>query len=70
MSQPEAQQVHVLGKPLRCVVCGNDQFYVTRAQLNTALATFFKFDWVNPSADCCICAQCAYIHWFYPQKQD
>ena len=70
MSNQEVQQIEVAGKPLHCVVCGYDWFYITQAQLNTAVATFFKLDWANPSADCYICGECAYIHWFYPQKKE
>lgn len=70
MGQEEPQQIEVAGKPLHCVVCAYDRFSIMQAQLNTAVATFFKLDWANPSADCYICAQCDYIHWFYPQKKE
>ena len=69
MSEQELQQVEVVGRALQCVVCGYDWFYVSKAQLNTSVATFFNVDWLNPSADCYICGQCDYIHWFYPQKR-
>jgi hypothetical protein len=36
--------------------------------LNTAVASFFNFDWVDPTARCLICANCGYIHWFLPEK--
>jgi hypothetical protein len=57
-----------VGRPLHCYACGYDSFWQRSAQLNTALATFFNFDWTNPSATCCICAQCGHIHWFLPQE--
>jgi hypothetical protein len=60
--------VAVMGWPLHCYACGYDGFWRRSAQLNTALATFFNFDWINPSAMCCICAQCGHIHWFLPQE--
>ena len=60
--------VEVVGRPLHCYACEYDRFWQRSAQLNTALATFFNFDWINPSATCCICAQCGHIHWFLPQK--
>ncbi|MDL1898444.1 hypothetical protein FBQ82_19535 [Anaerolineae bacterium CFX7] len=62
----EPERVQVLGKELRCLVCGGEQFWQRRAQLNTSLATFFNFDWANPSATCAVCAYCGYIHWFAP----
>ena len=60
--------VAVVGRPLHCYACRYDRFWQRSAQLNTALATFFNFDWTNPSATCCICAQCGHIHWFLPQE--
>ena len=38
------------------------------AQLNTAVATFFNFDWANKTAQCYVCDGCGYIHWFLPKK--
>jgi hypothetical protein len=60
----ESQEVKVNGKPLECLVCGTKRFQHRRAQLNTAAATFFHLDWANRSADCVVCADCGYIHWF------
>lgn len=67
-NQNQPQPVDVLGHSLRCYVCGYDHFWQRQAQLNTAVATFFNFDWVNASATCCVCAQCGHIHWFLPQE--
>jgi hypothetical protein len=60
----EGEVFEVCGKPLKCQVCGEDKFFHRRAQLNTALATFFNFDWTNQSAECYVCDKCGYIHWF------
>lgn len=60
----DARPVTIVGKPLQCVVCGHDHFAERKAQLNTRLATFFDFDWVNPQAECYICSRCGYVHWF------
>ncbi len=60
--------VTVNGGPLRCQVCGYGEFRHRRAQLNTATATFFNFDWANPSADCFICDDCGYVHWFLNRR--
>jgi hypothetical protein len=56
------------GKSLQCVVCAGSIFTQRPAQLNTRVATFFGFDWANPTARCVICATCGYIHWFMPTK--
>lgn len=59
--------IEVLGKPLACLVCAGTLFHTRRAQLNTAAATLFDLDWANKSANCIICEQCGYIHWFLPK---
>ena len=59
--------VEVQGRELKCLVCGHDCFHKREAQLNTAAASFFNFDWANPTGACYICAKCGYIHWFLPQ---
>jgi hypothetical protein len=64
-SDPE--QVQMAGLTLRCEICNNEQFWQRRAQLNTAVLSFFDLDWANPSADCYVCSRCGYIHWFLPQ---
>jgi predicted nucleic-acid-binding Zn-ribbon protein len=60
----EAEPAIVGDKPFVCTVCGNDRFIHRRAQMNTAVATFFKLDWANRSAECLVCSKCRYVHWF------
>jgi hypothetical protein len=60
----EPIRVIVAGRDLHCLICGDDLFWEREAQLNTAVATFFKFDWANTSGKCHVCANCGYIHWF------
>jgi hypothetical protein len=60
--------VEVVGRSLHCYACEYDLFWQRSAQLNTALATLFSFDWTDPSATCCICARCGHIHWFLPRQ--
>lgn len=52
------------GSDLACLVCGSDKFFKRQAQLNTAMASFLNFDWLNPTGECCVCGRCGYIHWF------
>ncbi len=63
---PETATVN--GKPFICPVCGNNMFTSRRAQLNTAVASFFDVDWANKSATCFICTECTHISWFLGQK--
>ena len=62
------EEVFICERKFACQVCGNDRFWRREGQLNTAIASFFEFDWANPSAICIICSECGYIHWFMPQK--
>jgi predicted nucleic-acid-binding Zn-ribbon protein len=63
----EPKSYEVLGKVLKCQVCGHDEFSKREAQLNTAGMSFVSLDWVNASAVCFVCEQCGYIHWFLPK---
>ena len=62
----EPMGVEINGKPLACLLCGNDSFSKREAQLNTAGASFLGFDWANRTGVCYVCAKCGYIHWFLP----
>lgn len=65
---PEPVAIEVLDKPLRCEICKHDRFWRREAQLNTAVASFFNFDWANATAVCLVCDACGYIHWFLPKR--
>jgi hypothetical protein len=56
----------VAGVTLRCEICKFDHFHHRNAQLHGAVASFFDLEWTGPRADCYVCAQCGYIHWFLP----
>jgi predicted nucleic-acid-binding Zn-ribbon protein len=60
----EPETVRVYGNQFNCLVCHHNKFWQREAQLNTALATFFRMDWANQSATCLVCEKCGYIHWF------
>jgi predicted nucleic-acid-binding Zn-ribbon protein len=62
-SPVEAREVAVAGHPLRCQVCEFTRFYRREARL-TAGASFFGQDWANSQAECFVCEQCGYVHWF------
>jgi len=62
------EQVEIAGRRLRCQMCEHEHFWYRRAQLNTSVATFFNFDWANPSAECFVCDGCGYIHGFLPER--
>jgi hypothetical protein len=64
----EPEQVQIANLTLHCEICKHNRFWQKEAQLNTAVATFFSFDWVDPTAKCYVCENCGYIHWFLPKK--
>ncbi len=60
--EPSSYEIH--NRKFICHVCNSDTFWKREAQLNTAAASFFNFDWANKSATCLVCSECSYIHWF------
>jgi hypothetical protein len=66
--QKTTERVQIAGLTLHCEICKHDMFWKREAQLNTAVATFFSFDWANPSATCYVCDGCGYIHWFLHKR--
>jgi hypothetical protein len=64
--QQEAERASVAGVELHCEICKHDRFYQRKAQLHSAVASFFDLEWVGPNAQCYVCARCGYIHWFLP----
>ena len=54
----------IKGKKLVCPVCDNDLFVETKAQMNTATASFFDLDWANKEAKYFVCSDCTYVFWF------
>ena len=61
------QAYSLAGKPVICPHCGHNRFAEGRAQLNTAMLTFFKLDWANRSATTLVCAECGRVEWFLQQ---
>lgn len=60
--------VYIGSTRLKCAVCGHARFRHRRAQLQSALASFFDVEWTAPSADCYICNNCGFVHWFMPTR--
>jgi len=56
----------IKNKQLTCSHCGSQEFELGEAQLNTALMTFFKLDWLNKNARIYSCKDCGKIEWFFP----
>jgi hypothetical protein len=60
----DPQTIEVKGNELICPICRNKYFWTRKAQLNTAVASFFNLDWANRSATCFVCSECTHISWF------
>jgi hypothetical protein len=54
----------VYDRPLKCVVCGGEEFWDREVKLNTTGMEFFDLGWANRSALGVICARCGFIHQF------
>ena len=59
----EAREITIAGRHLCCQVCEFTRFYRREAELSTG-ASFFGQDWANSKADCYVCEQCGFVHWF------
>ena len=64
----DGEEFKIAGVELKCEICKHGRFGHRKAQLNTAVASFFGVDWANPAADCYVCCKCGYIHWFLPRS--
>jgi hypothetical protein len=51
-------------KPVMFPHCGHRTFEAGEAQLNKALSTFFKLDWLDETATILVCTHCSHIQWF------
>ena len=58
-------QVMLDGKPLTCVVCGNQYYQQDRFLLNTRGGELLGLAWADDKATCFICTRCGYIFWFF-----
>jgi predicted nucleic-acid-binding Zn-ribbon protein len=56
--------VHIAGKPLSCVVCGNQKYHERKTLLNTRGGELFNLAWAQRKAQNYICVKCGYIFWF------
>ena len=58
----------IMDKTLICSHCGFKEFESGEAQLNTAVMTFFKLDYLNKNATIYTCKACGKIEWFLSPK--
>jgi len=52
------------GKPLTCVVCGNNRYHERGSLLSARGKEFFGLAWTADKAKNYICTRCGYIFWF------
>jgi len=63
-SKREPRLVTVQDRPLRCLVCGTDEFWDREVKLNSTGMELFDLGWANQSALGLICANCGFVHEF------
>ena len=62
-SPVEAREITVAGRHLRWHVCDFARFYRREVRMSTGASQFGQ-DWASSRAECLICEQCGYVHWF------
>jgi hypothetical protein len=60
-------RVDLLGRTLKCLVCGAEKFHKRRSHLDTSLSAGMKPEWHESPATCLVCDECGYLHWFIPR---
>jgi|HubBroStandDraft_6_1064221.scaffolds.fasta_scaffold21135_4 predicted nucleic-acid-binding Zn-ribbon protein len=50
--------------PVRCLICGGEEFWDRSVQLNTSGLEFLGIEWANAAATGLICTECGYVHEF------
>ena len=60
----EPSRVVILGRPLSCLICGNEHFIHKRISLNSPLRVLMKLDWLNDASDVVVCDKCGHVHTF------
>ncbi len=67
LGSDKPKQYEVEGQKLKCVICWNETFHYRKAKLVTGAAAFFDLIEMNKRANCFVCSNCGYIHWFLPK---
>ncbi|MCK2238704.1 MULTISPECIES: hypothetical protein [unclassified Crossiella] len=60
----------VRGRALRCLVCGDREFWSREVKLNTTGAEFLGLAWANRSALGLICESCGHVHLFAGKRPE
>jgi predicted nucleic-acid-binding Zn-ribbon protein len=63
MKDPERK--HVNGKDLRCLFCGEDEFYEYEVKMNKSVLVFLDIEWMGKAGRAYICSNCGYKHEFF-----
>lgn len=63
-SKEEPKPKLIRDELLRCVICRGMKFHHRESMLNTSVAVFFNFGRANTCAECYVCSECGYMHWF------
>ena len=56
--------VTIDGRPFRCGLCNNDEFFDREVKLNSTGMEILDLGWASQSATGLICSQCGYVHLF------
>jgi hypothetical protein len=63
-----ATRQKVAGVILQCPICGHNDFWTRKTQLNKAGVTLISFERSSQAADNYVCDSCGFVLWFLQKK--
>ena len=63
MKNPERKRIN--GKDLRCLFCGEEEFYEHEVKMNKSVLVFLDIEWMGQAGKAFICSNCGYKHEFF-----
>ncbi len=60
-----ADEVIIIDKPLKCLICGNDKFTTSGVRLNSTKGILFNAELFSKGGKAYICDNCGFAHQFF-----
>lgn len=67
---PETTKIKIKGIPLKCSLCGKDEFVVMDTVVNEKWHSILDIEWANKRSKACVCVFCGHIDEFINQESD
>jgi len=62
----KAVTIETKGRKFQCLVCTKDRFQTHAGKLGSMLTGMLNMEWADRPANCLICENCGFVHWFVP----